>query len=113
MFATADERIAGIRGRPGLPLQILGLERLTERDVGFRHENVDRRQLSDRRRRGRLVSGPTRKIGSDAAGAEGDGKNHYACGVHTLHFPQLRRDALVAVWAVEQLFVKAWLMRRI
>jgi hypothetical protein len=56
---------------------------------------------------------PSRKPGSDTAAAEGVGRNHNGCGVHTLHFPQLRRDAAAAVQAVEQLFVKAWLMRRI
>ena len=86
-FVAADEDVARGRRRPGLPLQVLGLDRLAEADVGLGDENVDGRQLRDRRGRSRLVVGSARKICGNAAGADGDGQDDNACGIHTLHFP--------------------------
>jgi hypothetical protein len=33
------------------------------------------------------VVGSTRKTRRNAASADGNGKDHNACGIHTLHFP--------------------------
>ena len=57
-FAAANKGVAGRRGRPGLPLQVVGLERLAEADVGLGDENVDRRQLGDRLGGGGALSDP-------------------------------------------------------
>ena len=87
LLAAADEVAAGGRRRPGLPLQIVRLDRLAEADVGFRDQNVD--GLAAARpagRRGRFV-GPAGEICGNAAGAESDGQDDNACGIHTLHFP--------------------------
>ena len=43
-------------------------------------------KLRDRRRRG-LFAGSAGEICGNAAGAEGDGQDDNACGIHTLHFP--------------------------
>src|SRR5450759_5093023 len=42
---AADKIVARSCGRPGLPLQILGANRLTETDVGLRNQNVHGLQL--------------------------------------------------------------------
>jgi hypothetical protein len=70
-------------------------------------------QLRNRFGRERLVVRSAREICGDAAGTDSEGQDHNACGIHTLHFPQ---DAatLPPPWiGVDQLFVKAWLRRRI
>ena len=85
-FGALDEGAAGGRRRPGLPLQIVGLDRLTEADVALGDQHVDRLQLRDGRG-SRLVVRPARKICGYAAGNDGNGKNCDACGIHTLHFP--------------------------
>jgi hypothetical protein len=86
-LVAADETVAGGRGRPGLPLQILGLDRLAEADVGFRDENVHGLQLRDRRRGAGFVVGSAREICGNAAGTESDGQDDNACGIHTLRPP--------------------------
>src|SRR6185312_3039409 len=112
VFAAANEIVADRRCRPGLPLQVFGLDRLAEADLGLRHQDVGRRQLRDRHGRGRLVRAAG-EICGNAAGADGDGQDDNACGIHYASLSTLRRDASVAVTGVDQLFVKAWLMRRI
>ena len=56
-------------------------------------EHVHGLQICHRRGRSRLVVGPARQIGGDAAGTERDGQDDNACGIHTLHYLRLRRDA--------------------
>ena len=52
-----------------------------------RDEDIDGLQLNDGLG-GRLRRvGSAYKIGGNAAGADGNGKDHNACGIHTLHFP--------------------------
>ena len=81
-IAALDEGGAGGRRRPGLPLQILGLDRLAEADVDLRHENLDRLQLHDGCGRRRLVIGPARQIRGYTAGTECDGQDDNSGGVH-------------------------------
>ena len=90
-FAAANEAVAGRRRRPCLPLQIVGLQRLAEADVGLRDENVDRRHLGDRFGRTRFVVGPAREIGGNAAGTKSDDQDHNTGGIHTLYDLLLRR----------------------
>ena len=86
-FVAADEGVARGRRRPGLPLHVFGLDRLAEADVVFGDEDVHGLQLRDRFGRRRLVVGSARKICRNAAGADSDGQDDNACGIHTLHFP--------------------------
>src|SRR6476620_1917580 len=112
-LAAANEDVAGRRRRPGLPLQVLGPDRLAEADIGFGDEHVYSWQLRNRRDRRRLVVRSTGEICGNAAGTDSDGQNDNACGFHYASLSTLRHDASDAVMRVDQLFVKAWLMRRI
>ena len=60
-----------------------------------------------------LSLGPAGEICGNAAGADSDGQDHHARRYSYASLSTLRRDASVAVMGVEQLFVKAWLMRRV
>ena len=44
-------------------------------------------KLRDRLGRRGLVAGSAGEICGNAASADGDGQDHNACGIHTLHFP--------------------------
>jgi hypothetical protein len=89
------------------------LTELAKADIRFGDENIDGLQLRDRLGRRRLVVGPAGEICGNAAGADGDGQDHNACGIHYASLSTLRCDASAAVMGVDQLFVKAWLMRRV
>src|SRR6201984_2874347 len=91
-IALANEAFAGGRSRPALPLQVFRLHRLAEIDVVFRDQHLDGRQLGDRRWRRRFVAvGAAGEIGRDATGAESDGQDDDACGVHQLLLLTTRR----------------------
>ena len=79
--------LLAVRRRPGLPLHVVRGDRLAERDVGLRDQDVDGRRAGDRAERARLLVGSAREIGGNAAGADSDGQDDNACGIHTLHFP--------------------------
>ena len=85
-FAAANEHAASGGCGPGLPLHILGLDRLAEADVVFRDEDVHGLQLGDRLDRRRCVVGSTGKICRNTAGTDSDGQDDNACGIHTLTF---------------------------
>ena len=86
-LAAANEIVASGGRRPGLPLHVLGRDRLAEADVVFRDQDVDGLQLNDRCSRQRFVVRPAREVGGNSAGTDGDGQHDNACGIHTLHFP--------------------------
>ncbi len=113
LLARLMKLLLAVVGRPGLPLQIVRLDRLAEADVRFGDENIDGLHLHDRLGRRRLVTGPAGEICGNAAGADGDGQDCNACGIHYASLSTLRCDASAAVKGVDQLFVKAWLMRRV
>jgi hypothetical protein len=113
LAGAADEVVAGGRGRPGLPLQIVRLDRAAKADIRFGDENIDGLHLRDRLGRRRSVVRPAGEICGYAAGADGDGQDHNSCGIHYASLSTLRCDASAAVMGVDQLFVKAWLMRRV
>src|SRR3954447_23704340 len=94
---AVDQIVAG-RSRPGLPLQILRLDRLAEPDVGLRDQNFHRRQLRDRFGHGaRFFFRATGEIGGDTAGTQGDDQNDDTCDIHTLLLLlRIRRDAPTA-----------------
>ena len=94
-------------------LMKLLLDGVAKADIRFGNENIDGLKLRDRLGRRRLVVGPAGEICGNAAGADGDGQNHNACGIHYASLSTLRCDASAAVMGVDQLFVKAWLMRRV
>src|SRR6267142_266335 len=95
LAAAVDEVAADGRRRPGLPLHIIGLDRLAERDVGFCDQNFYRRQLRDRFGRAWFFVRPTGEIGGNTAGAQCDGQDDDTCDVHTLYNLLLRRGAPV------------------
>ena len=92
---------------------IVRLDRLAECDIRFGDENIDGLQLRDRLGRRRLFTGAAGEICGNAAGADRDCQDHNACVIHYASLSTLRCDASVAVMGVDQLFVKAWLMRRV
>ena len=80
-------RLLPARRRPCLPLQVLGLHRLAEPDVGLRDQNLHRRQLHDRFGHGlRFIFRATGEIGGDTAGTQGDDQNDDTCDIHTLYY---------------------------
>ena len=67
-------------------MQVLGLDRLAEPDVGLRDQNLHRRQLRDRFGHGlRFIFRATGEIGGDTAGTQGDDQNDDTCDIHTLY----------------------------
>src|SRR6185503_15541599 len=96
-LAGAADEIAGGRLRPGLPLQIIRLDRLAETDFRFRDQDVDRWKLRNRRRRG-LFAGSAGEICCKATSAEGDAQDNNTCPIHTLHFPHYAATLLSPWW---------------
>src|SRR5262249_45257274 len=107
---AADEAAAGRGLGPGLPLQIVGVNRLTQPDVALRNENINSRQLGNRRNR-RLAVRSADEIGGDAASHQGDSQNDDTRELHDTSLIYAGRSA--AVYRVSQLSVKARLRRRI
>src|SRR6185312_8240743 len=80
----ADEIAGRGAGGPGLPLHLAGGDRLTETDVGFGDEDLDRVGLDRGDRLDvRRFRAPGEQSG-DAAGSEGDDKDDKTRGFHTL-----------------------------
>jgi len=65
-----------------------GLHGLAEADVILGDQNVGGGKLRDRSHWRRRRVRAARQIRGDAAGADGDRQDDYACPIHTLHFPQ-------------------------
>jgi hypothetical protein len=97
------------RRRPALPLHILRLDGLAKADVGL-HEHIHRLHCATG------SGGEACRFHWDMGNAAGTGSDSQATmrAVFTLHFPHYAATLRsVAVMGVDQLFVKAWLMRRI
>ena len=108
-FVAADKAVARGRGRPGLPLQVLRRDRLAKADVGLRHQNVHGLQLARAEACCRTRSQDMRQCRRHRQRWSGRQCVRYSYA----SLSTLRRDASAAVMGVDQLFVKAWLMRRI
>ena len=109
----ADEGIARRGCRPGLPLHVVRRDRLAEANV----------RLWPREHRRSVAARPAREVGPCCPIHLRDRQRHRQrqerwsgrqCVPYSYaSLSTLRRDASAAVTGVDQLFVKAWLMRRI
>ena len=87
LAGAADEAAAGGRGRPGLPLQVVRLDRLAEADVRFGDENIDGLQLRDRLGRRRLVAEPLARYAAMPPAPMAMARTTMRAVFITLHFP--------------------------
>ena len=75
---STNEIGAGSCLRPCLPFNLVGRQRLSEADVGFRDKHLDGRSMYDLRHDDLVASG--RQVGSEPAGHDRQAEDEQACG---------------------------------